>query len=63
MYNEKELFEIERKKLYNKIVSELTQDYKVLDTKYECYKEDNNLITNVTCMIEGPYTQKITADN
>ena len=63
VYNEKELFEIERKKLYNKIVSGLTQEYKVIDTKYDYTSDGVNLYTTVTCAIDGPYVKKITADN
>ena len=61
--NDKELFEIERKKLYNKIVNGLKQEYRVIDTKYEYTSDGVKLYTTVTCVIEGPYVKKITADN
>ena len=63
VYNQKELFEIERKKLYNNIISKLSQEYKVLETKYEYILNDGEITTTVTCTIEGPYVEKITADN
>lgn len=63
VYKDKELFEIERKKLYNKIVNGLKQEYRVIDTKYEYTSDGVKLYTTVTCVIEGPYVKKITADN
>ncbi len=63
LYNEKELFEIERKKLYNNIISNLTEEYKVLETKYDYVSDGEKITTTVTCTIEGPYIEKITSDN
>ena len=63
VYKDKELFEIERKKLYNKIVNGLTQEYKVVDTKFDYITDGEKVYTTVTCAIDGPYVKKVTADN
>lgn len=59
IYKDKELFEIERKKLYNKIVDKLTSEYEVLNIDASYTVNGDILITTVTCTVEGPFTKKI----
>lgn len=58
IYDEKELFEIERKKLYNKIADKLTAQYEILNSEAYYTLEGNQLITTVVCTAEGPFVQK-----
>lgn len=58
VYDEKELFEIERKKLYNNIISRLTDECKILNVDAS-YDVDGELLnTTVVCTVEGPFTEK-----
>ena len=59
VYKDKELFEIERKKLYNKIVDKLTSEYEVLNIDASYSVDGDVLVTTVTCAVEGPFTKKI----
>ncbi len=59
VYNEKELFEIERKKLYNKITGDLSSEYEILNTDASYIRENDKLITTITCTVEGPFINKI----
>lgn len=58
-YKKEELFEIEQKKLYNKITDSLTTEYEVLNVESDCVTENGKLITTVTCTVEGPFVKKI----
>ena len=59
VYKDKELFEIERKKLYNKIVDKLTSEYEVLNIDASYSVNGDVLVTTVTCAVEGPFIKKI----
>ena len=58
IYDEKELFEIERKKLYNNIISRFTDEYKVLNVDASYTVDGGILTTTVICTVEGPFTEK-----
>lgn len=58
VYDEKELFEIERKRLYNNIISRLTDECKILNVDARYTVENEILNTTVVCTVEGPFTEK-----